>query len=478
MAGSTDRDRRAYGYGSTAVTSDLARSFSRIGLPVVDTGTQLLDLAEDTLTQSFPFRSYAISTPPDGFGHTTVIFVESARILHPHSHTVSVQEKEETGDAHEGSTYFAKGNFFEQEVGIGLAFLFPDTLIVPQICLNVTPGRFETRADFLILHENALPEVVEVKYGRDKEGISETLNRHNGLLAKGKVFPHISGVESDYYHLITLVSPNGNSSFRYELFDTILERFGEDPIASQLHQFGEMIKKIPDKTAKSRAKWLNNFLSTFQTYLYNILDRANQYTGEMRRAYLRYTMGELSDVWEESKHTREELQNFIAGKMDNTFTPYRPLEAHYMWNGRLYRGSIGIHQLENELAKGLEVVCELDGVALSPQARDLALLIEMSPHKFSFQDFFSGHPGKVYRSAVFVLPERPEPLQYRALTLDHRIGSHGAFFVRGVRLEPREVAVLDNLEDVLRPEILGVSPEDFFWYMNQYRPYLDQLDGK
>lgn len=470
MAGKTDR----LSYGAPrGIGTQIARRFSGVGIPVGADTRQSLDSEENILIgeeipQPFLFRPYAISTPPDGFGLVTPIFIENRqRIPQPHSHRTEVREGLR-------STYLAKGNLFEQQVGISLAFKYPDALIVPQICLHVGPGRFEVRGDFLIWHKEGPSELVEVKLGRDREGISETLNKHNYVLSQKTAFPHIPDVDSPYYHLITLLSQTNNYSFRHEPFESILTGFDDPEMKLYMGEFGELLKNIPDTTPN--ADWFNAFLATFQTYLYNIVDRANQYSGEMRRAYLRFTMGELYEVWKGNNHRREILQGFLESKMDDTFSPYHVLEAHYLWNGQLYRGSIGVRQLQDEIHGDAAVVCVLDGIGLSPKARDLALLIEMSPHRFAFREFFKGYTGKIYRSPVFVLSHLPNPLKFQAITINSRVGDH--VYVRGMRIELPHVRVIRDLTEVTDPTILGVSPEDFQWYMNEYRPYLDQLEER
>jgi len=324
------------------------------------------------------FRSYVDSNLPNEFRRQRI-------------------EKKDTSEKHtekgigsrirrkiDGPATFLKGEALEQLVGLVLSYISLDDLVIPQYCLDVGinkgKGYFKSRVDFKVGDR-----VYEIKWGNATENIEETFTKQQRLLAK----------ESNSHLSYTLIRLDDREIINvpYQSFQNILDNQLDPNFKSLIEILAVMLMEASEKRDSS-------FLSHFRDFAYNLLDKANSMLGDVRRTYIYEQLIKLSEVAHKGTSKMEE---FMDENIDRYFAN---LEAHFEWNGTLYRGFIQTKDHQKENPDRYEREYYFEPLKFSRKLdRDIAVLLE-------FSDVLCNSPA---RGRVDKILDNPKKLQRNPL---------------------------------------------------------------
>lgn len=288
-------------------------------------------------------------------------------------------------------TNFIKGDAFEQVVGLLLASLNPDELIVPQYCLRVEPENkyFGMRVDYKVG-----TDVYEIKWGKASGNIVDTYHKHMQYLPDGM-----------NYHLLMLEA-NGDIGLPYD-------HFSFEVLKSPLRQvLTETVNYLKDLVKQDDGIELENL----RNYLYGLLMKSNQLQNDDRMDFI---ASELSQLY---LNKPEDRRDFMRS---HTYALYSPLEAYCEHNGHLWRDLITVKGLDSERPGQYQLSYYLNNLRFPNQIdRDIAVVLEMTEDGFRTEDLLEESESGKYDEALFRLPNG-ETLASRAsaLTADHIIDS-------------------------------------------------------
>jgi hypothetical protein len=270
-------------------------------------------------------------------------------------------------------SHFAKGEAFEQLVGMFLAISQPEDLLIPQYCLDIDhkSGYFGKRVDFRIGER-----FIEVKWGGAEDNIHSTFNSH-----KESIGPEVD------YQLVTL-HENSRVTVPYITFERLV---GNDLLAPQFKQVVSILERFADQ--KDGA-----ILGTLRDYFYSANVRARSLNIEEKRPFLKDSLDQIIAADE------SELETILLARINRCFPS---LEAHFYHQGQLYRGFISPQALQHEDPLRFQVYYQFGDLTFQHGIdRDIAVMIELSD-SFTPSIRASGAlPSKQYyhRAPVFQLP--------------------------------------------------------------------------
>ncbi len=242
------------------------------------------------------------------------------------------------------TTTFIKGEALEQLVGLVLSYQQQNELVIPQYCLDVGPGWFKTRADFRV-GDN----IYEVKWGLAEENIKETYEKHQRLLTNNSKLS---------YDIIKL--ENGNDSkIPYTLLDDLIEDI-EDPTTKE-NLYGIAFSLM--ESASKEGKEEHRFLEQFRDFFYNLIDKANSLTNNERRTYINTEISKVNEFLDD----KTTLENYFTQNINRHFSTF---EAHFHYNGELYRQHIDPITAREELSYDKELMDNLSNPNLTVLIED------------------------------------------------------------------------------------------------------------
>jgi hypothetical protein len=303
-------------------------------------------------------------------------------------------------------TVFAKGEAFEQVVGLLLASLDPEKMIVPQYCLRVEPENkyFGMRADYKVGDE-----IYEVKWGKASSNITETYHKHMAHLPEGM-----------NYHLLMLEA-NGEISLPYKRFDFMA---ASSPLKEGFKELETYLRELVENDAGFELEEVRN-------YLYGLVMKANKLFGKLR---LEFIATELTNLFAETGESRR------AYMKTHNYALYSPLEAYCEYKGKLWRDLIEVRALDKERPGQYQLRHSLNDLCFKNQIdRDTAVVLEMTEEAWRAEDLLNYSETGNYEQAMFSLPS--------GKTLASRVSG----------LEPDHV--IDSIND-LRP-LFKFAPGDF-----------------
>ena len=257
-----------------------------------------------------------------------------------------------------------KGYAFEQLVGVYLAFMYPNDLVVPQYCLivNENAGEYSLRADFRVAQT-----IYEVKWGNATDNILDTISKHKKAINK-------SGHGFYYKVFMCVKNPSVDSSF-YTLFDNELEsNLNDQEFFANLKFILSKLKQLVDLHDVKILKLIENALNAM---VYKML---HGYI-EDRRVYLTSVTSEMVDVLEADYLTLENnLNDFI--KRNLLTKRMSSFAAYFEYQNVIYSGFLSISikydhmEVENVLSSDLDgckpnkINTTLDIVVDKPESKD------------------------------------------------------------------------------------------------------------
>ncbi len=253
------------------------------------------------------------------------------------------------------TTTFVKGEAFEQLVGLFLAYTSPTDLVIPQYCLDVGKGYFRTRIDFRVGND-----IYEVKWGHATDNINQTVAKHQRLLRK---HPELN------YHLIRLEESGEHINYPYEMYGALCDDFdGPEPLS-----FLVLAAMLMDSAGKEKDISEVKFLTHIRDFLYCKIDETNNKTGNERQEHIRGVLGGLCSFAD-----RGALEAYLV---DNTPRHFSSREAHFEYDGRLYRAFINPKQLQREEPHKYETTYYFGSIEFTKELnRNIAVLLECSSH--------------------------------------------------------------------------------------------------
>jgi hypothetical protein len=253
----------------------------------------------------------------------------------------AVSSRVERRLSHEPVT-FAKGEAFEQLIGVALALTYPEERIVPQFCLKVgvnpatERGFYGMRVDYRI----GDTKLVEVKWGGATNNIVETYNRHKERLES-------DGTASKMDYQLIMLEDNQElrrSGIPFTLFSTLVEQLPEDS--------RELVQETQALIAQLAHEGQGAHLGLLTDYLYSaLLDLREPGQGSAREGALRSVLEAL--VY----HRRDTLRSFFE---EHTKIGFNSLEANFEWQGKLYTDCIDASQYYAEHPESFEVLYSFD----------------------------------------------------------------------------------------------------------------------
>ena len=340
--------------------------------PVNEIRNRVLELG---WLDSSEFRPYAESCLPPEFRP----IVKREKRLRPIGATARRKDP--------NTTTFPKGEAFEQLIGLFLAYTRPDELIIPQYCLDVgvkrDRGYFRTRADYKVGND-----IYEVKWGLAEEDIGKTTRKHRQLLRRPQN-------QSLQYHLVKLEDGKA-SRIPCEMYQTLLETSVKD---AEVKSWFESIAVLLMETAEQStdAKSID-FLRHFRDFFYNVIDQANQKKGTERQQYIGGVLADFCRLADSQAELDRHMQ-------DNTPRSYASLEAHFEYNGVLYRGFVNPPQLQQESPRKYETIYYFGDTEFTEELdRNIAVVLECSPAvKRIDRGGVIKYPMRIQRHPVFNL---------------------------------------------------------------------------
>jgi hypothetical protein len=247
--------------------------------------------------------------------------------------------------SHLNRLLFLKGEVLEQLVGVILSHQNPNEIVIPQYCLLVDSinSFFGVRADYKVGNT-----IYEVRWGIATSNIEETVKKHKKLMPSGLQYK------------LLMFAKNDEVNIPYEEVENMLSGLAiEDSIQTCLL---ELLTSIDDKDTL--------YLVFFRDYIYSALDEANHLNGLDRQKFLEERLQILRDC------PLNERIEFFRNNIKNHFAS---LEAHFDFEGQLYRGFINPQALQKEQPNRFEMFYTFGGYDFSQQIdRDILVIIELS----------------------------------------------------------------------------------------------------
>lgn len=238
---------------------------------------------------------------------------------------------------------FAKGEAFEQLVGLYLGFTYPNEKLWGQYCLDVDreSGFFGVRADWKIGNR-----IVEVKWGGAAANIEETYHRHTSLISP-----------KTPYEIIVL-QKNGVLNVPITAFHSLAHKESE---------FGKAATLLESLAAEAPSEQLLRRLRLFRDAFYSLNVILNTVSGAEREAKV---VALLTSALE----AKDSLEAALAPFATRTFPTLAAIFEH---EGKVYRGTISIPAYQKETGR-FQLIWRLgeDLYFTHAEDRDLALILE------------------------------------------------------------------------------------------------------
>lgn len=321
--------------------------------------TSLRDKLEELgwLQDDFRCGYKQVIRPPDSL---PIAFRKNApkpHISQPHGKDSPIQQVEKSpigvqaSAKHVHHVHLAKGEVFEQILGLALADLYADEFVLPQFCLLVDPssGDLGTRVDFRVG-----ARLIEAKWGEDLDSIESTLRKH---------LPLVQGTGYTY-QVVTLVR--------------------NLQISTLSTTFGDLISGLP--TEDSYGKFCNQIVEAFQDrdiatlyllrdFAYTAIGQSALYKGGARKEYISSLLKQFDETLPEDRRT------FL---LKHSWRCYIPGEAHFEYDGVIYRTMLTPAQLQRDHQDRYDVIYIFDDLRFPKKLdRDVAVMLELAPEVYT-----------------------------------------------------------------------------------------------
>ena len=277
------------------------------------------------------------------------------------------------------SSLFMKGEAFEQIFGTTISYIRSDEIVIPQYCLDVTDEEFRTRADYRVGDD-----VYEVKWGNCKSNIEDTHQKHTDLIRRKEL-----GLE---YEVVRL-EDHEELDIAATAYSNYVGQVLDGRVQSNLNDLSSRLIAL----SKTNGPVSKRVLSKVRDYFYDTNLEANNLDGDDRRRYVASRIQGAVDAFE-----GEKTEAYFA---ENTGRVFKPLEAFFEHDGKLYTGNITPGELQTEQDIRYKMLYHFGDLSFEERKdRDLAVYLECSYDGGRAEKLIKRN-GRVNKSGVvFTLP--------------------------------------------------------------------------